>query len=233
MPPMPPQKFNLKILEVRDVTSDVKELTIEKPEGVEHQPGQFMTIKICDDNKQVCMRSYSVLYTPDKKNLQLCIKKVEGGRGSNWICEQAVGTELDILYPAGRFVLPEQLAEELVFIGTGTGLVPLLCMLESFLEGFDKKVKLIFGVRYKEDFYYLDRIEDLKKNIANFELISTVSRPDDEWKGAEGRVTDHMENLNADAQYFICGSGAVIKDVCEHLEEGGVPKENVFHENFG
>jgi CDP-4-dehydro-6-deoxyglucose reductase len=230
---MPPQKYNVKILDVSDLTSNVKEFTIEKPEGSDHLPGQFMTIKICDDNPQVCMRSYSVLSTPDKKNLQLCIKAVEGGRGSNWIFQQPVGTELDIIYPAGKFVLPDELVDELVFIGTGTGLVPLLCMLESFLEGFDKNVKLIFGVRFKEDFYYLDRLEELKKRIPKFELITTVSRPDDEWKGHKGRVTGHMENLNVNAQYFICGSGAVIKDVCEHLEEGGVPEKNVFHENFG
>ncbi len=230
---MPPKKYNLKLLEIRDLTDDVKEFDIEKPEDAEHEPGQFMTIKIDDGKEGVCMRSYSVLYSPDKKNLQLCIKEVPDGRGSGWLCDCKAGDELDVLYPAGRFVLPENLADKSVFIGTGTGLVPLLCMLESFPEGFDKDVTLIFGVRYEEDLFYVDRINKLKEKLPNFNPIFTLSRPEDGWEGARGRVTEHLQNPDPDAQYYICGSAAVLKDVCAHLEEKGVADKNIFHENFG
>jgi len=230
---MPPKMYKVKILDIKDLTHNVKEFTLEKPEGSDHKAGQFMTIKVCDENPQVCMRSYSVMYSPDGKNLQLCIKKVENGRGSSWMFEKKMGEELDVLYPAGNFVMPEELADELLFIGTGTGLVPLLCMLESLPDGFEKKVKLIFGVRYREDLYYMDRISELKNKLKNFEAVYTVSRPDDEWKGAEGRVTVHMDSPSKDAQYFVCGSGVVLKDVCGFLSEKGVPDEKVYHENFG
>ncbi len=230
---MPPQKFNLKLLAVRYLTNNVKEFDIEKPEDAEHQPGQFMTVKIDDGKEGVCMRSYSVLYTPDKKNLQLCIKLVEGGRGSGWFFDCKAGNVLEVLYPAGCFMLPGNLTDKLVFIGTGTGLVPLLCMLESFSEGFDKEVTLIFGVRYEKDLFYVDRINKLKEKLANFNPIFTLSRPDEGWEGAKGRVTEHLQNPDPDAQYYVCGSGVVLKDVCTHLEEKGVPTDNIFHENFG
>jgi ferredoxin-NADP reductase len=233
---MPPQKYTVKILAIRDLTKDVKEFDIEKSQGQAHLPGQFMTIKICDGQESVCMRSYSVMYSQDKSKLQLCVKLVEGGRGSTWLFQKKAGDEMEILYPSGRFILPENLAEKLVFIGTGTGIVPLMCMLESLPEGFDKEVNLIFGVRFKEDLFYQDRIDALKKKLKNFNAILTVSRPEKEWKGAAGRVTDHLQTLNTRdtaAQYFICGSGPVTTDTIKLLEEKGVPKENIFHENFG
>lgn len=230
---MPPALHKIKLLGIKDLTKDVREFTLERPEGEQHKPGQFLTVKVCDDAAQVCMRSYSVLNSPDGNNLQLVVKLVEGGRGSSWLFNLKVDETLEILYPAGRFVMPENLADELVFIGTGTGLVPLLCMLEGLPEGFEKKVKLIFGVRFKEDLYYQERIAELEKKLKNFEVIYTVSRPDDDWAGAKGRVTEHMNDLNVDAQYYVCGSGVVITDVCTHLENQGVPKDKIFHENFG
>ncbi len=230
---MPPQKHTVKVLATRDLTKDVRELDIEKPAGELHLPGQFMTIKICDGKDSVCMRSYSVMDSPDKTMLQLCVKLVEGGRGSAWLFGLKQGDEMEIIYPAGRFVLPETLAEKLVFIGTGTGVVPLLCMMESFPEGFEKQVEFIFGVRFEEDLFYQERIAELGNKLKNFKAILTLSKPDDSWEGAKGRVTDHLQSPDAGAQYFICGSGPVLTSTCELLEEKGVPKENVFHENFG
>jgi len=81
--------------------------------------------------------------------------------------------------------------------------------------------------------YYQERIAALNSRLQNFEVLYTVSRPHDEWDGAQGRVTAHLDDLSLTAQYFVCGSGAVINDVCAHLEENGVPKESLFHENFG
>jgi|WetSurMetagenome_2_1015567.scaffolds.fasta_scaffold05285_4 ferredoxin-NADP reductase len=230
---MPPQKHTVKLLAVRDLTKDVKEFDIEKPQGEAHLPGQFMTIKISDGQQSICMRSYSVMYSPDKSKLQLCIKLVEGGRGSAWLFQRKAGDDLEIIYPAGRFILPENLADKLVFIGTGTGIVPLMCMMESLPEGFDKEVEFIFGVRFKEDLFYRDRIDALKKNLKNFKTILSVSRPEEGWTGSVGRVTDHLQTPDTAAQYFICGSGPVTTDTAKLLEAKGVPKENIFHENFG
>ncbi len=230
---MPPKKHTVKLLAVRELTKDVREFDIEKPEGESHLPGQFMTIKICDGKENMCMRSYSVMDSPDKTMLQLCVKLVEGGRGSVWLFGLKPGDEMEIIYPAGRFVLPENIADKLVFVGTGTGIVPLMCMMESFPEGYEKEVEFIFGVRFEEDLFYRERIMELGKKLKNFKAVMTLSKPGDGWEGASGRVTDHLQTPDPAAQYFICGSGPVLTDTCKLLEEKGVPKENVFHENFG
>lgn len=222
----------VKVKKIDNLTPDVIEMTIDKPEGKHFKPGQFATIKVEDGQPGVCMRSYSVLSGNDTE-LQLCIKKVEGGRGTGFLFSREVGDEMEMMYPLGHFGLPEKLADKLVFIGTGTGLVPLLCMLESLPVDLQSEVKLIFGVRYAKDLFYVDRIEALAQKLPNFKSVITISRPEDGWAGEKGRVTEHLEGVDPTGQYFMCGSGAMIKEVRELLVSKGVPKENVMFENFG
>ena len=63
--------------------------------------------------------------------------------------------------------------------------------------------------------------------------MTTVSQPDEDWNGNKGRVTVYLEELNLEAQYYLCGSGLVITDVTAHLEGKGIPAENILRENFG
>lgn len=229
----PPKQYKLKVLEVKDLTKDVKEITFEKPAGVDFKPGQFAMVKVEDGKTPPLMRSYSVMLSPDGSNLQWAIKLVENGRGSGWLFTKKVGDEMQVLFPLGFFFLPEKLANELVFIATGTGIVPLMCMLEALPSGFEKKVRLLFGVRFGEDMFYEERIKALAAKIPNFEAVMTVSRPDENWKGAKGRVTDHLPAPNPASHYFMCGNQAMITEVQKFMTEKGVPKEQVHFESFG
>lgn len=228
---MAPSFHTVKILGIRDLTEDVKEFLLENPGG-DFRAGQFATIKITDGQNPQCMRSYSVLRN-EGEGLQLIVKRVEGGRGTSFLFSKNVGDEIEILFPLGHFGLPAVLARKVVFIGTGTGLAPLLCMLESLPAGYDGEVELLFGVRFSVDLFYLERIEALKEKLKNFKFTATVSRPQDGWEGAKGRVTEYLKEVDPSAQYFMCGTHDMIMDVKKLLEEKGVAKENVYFENFG
>jgi ferredoxin-NADP reductase len=228
---MAPVFHKVKIIDIKDLNEDIKEFTLDNPGG-EFKPGQFATIKIEDGETPACMRSYSVLSGNEGK-LQMVIKKIEGGRGTSYLFDRQTGDDLQMLYPLGHFGLPGKLASSLVFVGTGTGLAPLLCMLESLPEDYDGEVKLIFGVRFSADLFYVDRVEKLSEKIKNFKLIATVSRPEEGWTGPRGRVTEFLRDVNKDSQYFICGNNQMILDVRNLLVEKQVPKENIFFENFG
>jgi sulfhydrogenase subunit gamma (sulfur reductase) len=228
---MAPVFHKVEIVDVKDLTGDVKEFTLSNPGG-EFTPGQFATIKIEDGQAPVCMRSYSVL-TGDEGKLQMIIKKVEGGRGTAFLFGREKGDALQMLYPLGHFGLPSTLGEKLTFIGTGTGVAPLLCMIESLPASFEGEVKLIFGVRFASDLFYLERIEKIEQKLKNFKLVATVSRPQDGWSGHKGRVTEYLKEVDINGQFFICGTHQMILDVKNLLTEKGVPKENVYFENFG
>jgi ferredoxin-NADP reductase len=179
------------------------------------------------------MRSYSVLNEDAGKNIQMVIKKIDNGRGTSFLFDKTVGDELQMLYPLGHFGLPAKLSDKLTFIGTGTGIAPLLCMLESLPEASEAEVKLIFGVRFATDLFYMDRIEKLTGTLKNFKLIVTISKPQEGWNGYKGRVSEHLQDIDPAGQFFICGSKDMIIDVKKLLEEQQVPRENIMFENFG
>jgi len=222
----------VKIIGVKDLTGDVREFTLDNPGG-EFKPGQFATIRIEDGQMPKCMRSYSIL-KGDENKLQMVIKKIENGRGTTFLFDKNVGDELEFLYPLGHFGLPEKLADKLYFIGTGTGVAPLLCMLESLAETNPDAVStLIFGVRYAADLFYVDRVESLSQRMKNFKLIATVSRPEEDWNGKKGRVTEFLNDVDVNGQFFLCGNHEMILDTKKYLEEKGVASTNIFFENFG
>jgi ferredoxin-NADP reductase len=251
-----PAKFTVKIKKIRKLTEDVIEMDLDMNHSGDFIAGQFATVRINDELPGVCMRSYSLLKGSGGV-LQLCIKKVPSGRGTTYLFGRKEGDELEILYPLGRFVLPEVVlgsGAPLVFIATGTGIVPLLCMIESIAEGVknelpeykaakNRSIKLIFGVRYEKDLFYVERINALKEALPGFEAIFTLSGGEEGWKGARGRVTEHLfvdeteraegaQRAWASAEYFICGGAPVISSVREVLEKNGTEKEHIYFESF-
>lgn len=107
-----------------------------------------------------------------------------------------------------------------LFIGTGTGFAPLYFQIRRALDvKIKEKLHFIFGVRTREDVFYVEELEKLKKNYANFEFSIYLSR--EKIEGFEnGYVTSFLTKQNTDSfdEFYICGSPALVRDVREKLE---------------
>jgi len=105
------------------LTHDVFEIHFKTEEPISMNYGQFVTFIL----PEIGGRSYSVL-EENGTTIKLIIKKVEledsGRWGSIFICDSKVWDTLQGVGPAGHFVLQKNNKNKL-FIGTGTGLVPL------------------------------------------------------------------------------------------------------------
>ena len=224
----------VKIKSVETIADGVKEITFDCPPGVKFAPGQFVGIEITMPNGEKGFRSYSVL-SDKESNLQICVKKVEGGRGSVFLHQQKVGGDLKILFPLGYFSFPQKLKENLFFVATGTGLVPILSLLENLEKmGFKGKAKLFFSVRSEKDLFYEARIKAWAQRNSNFSVIISLSQPGSEWKGLSGRGTVFLEKepLGVGDQVFVCGNGSMIQSVREISLKKGVRKKNIIYEDF-
>ncbi len=225
-------RYSVSIINVHAVTDDVREITFKKPEGASHVPGQFVGIMINDGQDEPGYRSYSLL-EDSEGNLQIVVRLVEGGRGSTYLFAKKPGDQLDILYPLGYFGLPDDHAKKMVFIATGTGLVPLLALIESLPASEEHEITLLFGIRHIKDLFYQERLADLQKTLPNCTVCTTISQPEGDLPAntTKGRVTAHLP-LDPSAQYFMCGSGAMIADVTDTLKKNGVKGNNIFYEDF-
>lgn len=133
----------------------------------------------------------------------------------------------------GHFTLRETDVPK-CFIGTGTGFAPLYYqLLESAKLGYRAKMAFVFGVREKRDVFYVEESQRLGESFPDFVSLRYLSRSEE--PGFErGYVTDFVtaENIAGYREFYLCGSPAMVKDARAKLAELGVPKENVFFEQY-
>ncbi len=188
------------------------------------KPGQYITVRF-KDSVGTFNRAYSVVELREGM-LTLCVTLVDGGRGSAFFENQAVGSELEVTDPKGEFILSETKSPK-VFVGTGAGLAPLLSMMEACP---DVPKTLYFGQRNERELFYLDRL----KKIPNLDVNICLDFSDDDWTGLRGRVTKFVRDapLEKETEVYTCGSDAMMNDLEKVLKKKRHPKNLFFKESF-
>jgi CDP-4-dehydro-6-deoxyglucose reductase len=204
------------------------------------RPGQFIKLKITDD----ITRAYSIAAAiPGIKRLELLIALKNEGEGTPILFEKGqIGETFMVSEALGNFVLPEdplsELADEVCFIATGTGIAPFRGMISELLVSkYMGTVNLIFGTRWMEDLLYRDKFDALDNIHPNFHYIPTLSREDREsWRGKKGRVHPIIESMYRDhrpCHFYICGWSEMVLEAKAHLLKMGYDKNHIHVENYG
>lgn len=210
-------------------------LEVESEEPLHYYAGQYLTILLDGDDER---RSYSIANIPDGSNIvELVIEIIPDGKCAQYIVAAAIGDTVDIIAPFGRFVIPQtSTTEQMLFVATGSGIVPVKAMIEHalFLRSTASTIYLVWGMRYEEDLFWIDMFNEWQHRFSNFVVLYSLSRPSEEWKGMEGRVTMHLDTvpINASTDVFICGNKQVIHDVRERVVQFGAEKKHIHTEQF-
>lgn len=221
-----------KLLKSEQLTHDVFQYDFDfGGTPTDFQPGQFFILKVADGKEPKVNRSYSIASEPNSEFFSLCVKLIPEGRGSEFLRHLPIGGMAEFMAPLGHFFLREG-DKDIVMVATGTGLAPFMSMLPRVGQ---RKVTLLFGVRHREDLFYLEELQQIASSNPNVQLKITLSQPDETWEGEKGRVTDHFEKMDLDAtktQIYICGNGQMVKDIKAMADAKGFVKTDVFLEQF-
>lgn len=236
--------FGLEELEIIDIfeeTSDIKTFKLKRMKGKRvpsYAPGQFLSFEIPNEKK--VFRSYSVSGSPENNNfLQISIKKIENGLGSNWFHSLKVGDTVRAHPPSGLFT-DQGLEPELhrVFIAGGVGITPLFSMLRAAIDRGEKHpITLFFAAKTKRDLAFHNQILEIAKRNENVTYIPILSdEVDSSWTGLKGRLSlqilkEHISDLKT-AKYFFCGPGPLTKALSSSLIECGVHEDSLHSEEF-
>ncbi len=217
----------------RTIARDLLELRFDKPDGLSFRAGQFIQCHVPDGGSMV-LRSYSLSSVPSDPYIELCVKLLPEGKASKLFAGMNLGDTLQFQGPQGRFINAGG-NNPLVFVATGAGMAPVMSMLRDEVE--EKKnnvpVSVLFGVRSEEDIFWVERLQRLADKYVNVRYVLTLSQPTETWKGLSGRVTAHMEkSILPEAEYFLCGSVDMVKDVRLILAAAGVEAKKIHFEIF-
>jgi NAD(P)H-flavin reductase len=122
-------------------------------------------------------------------------------------------------------------AGDLVFGATGTGIAALAPMIDEALDRPVERgrVTLYWGVREERDLFWQDEIDALVERSGGrmcAEIL--VSRPGPTWNGPTGRINPRIFDalgVLARPTFYLCGNGAMIRDVKAGLVERGVDRK--------
>ena len=141
----------LSVRAVVDETADAKSIVFDVPEAeaatFKYRPGQFVTLRLPVAGRHL-PRCYSMSSAPAVDDApRVTVKRVEGGRGSNWVCDHLKpGDVIEVLPPAGVFT-PRSLDGDFLLLAGGSGITPVLSILRSALAQGSGRITLIYANR--------------------------------------------------------------------------------------
>ena len=244
-------KFHsLTIADVRRETEDAVSIAFDIPEELRDdyafRPGQHLTLRAEIGGEDV-RRSYSICSGLDEGEIRVCIKRQPHGVFSGYANENLKpGMTLDVLPPAGRFILdPDAAGDKVrryVLVAAGSGITPLISMAKSLLARDDKaEVTLIYGSRTVKSIIFRREIEALKdKYLSRFTLHHVLSREKRDNELLDGhidgekllRLAGPLFDLEAVDGFYLCGPQAMIESLKSALRDAGVPEDRIHFELF-
>ena len=253
-------KIDRIVKETEDTISIYFDIPNDLKDKYSFKAGQYLTIKAIVNGEEI-RRSYSICTAPHATSPAVSIKRVEGGRMSNYLHDHlSEGQTLDIIAPEGRFtILPDAaLARDHYFFAAGSGITPVMSMIQDVLEHEPKSsCHLIYGSRSEKGIIFNSTLEELrKKHEGQLSVSHTISQPSKVkaggiggllgkksvvWKGDTGRidapkVIDFLAKNPSYTKaqlYYICGPGTMISNVEAALLEHGIGKDLIKKESFG
>jgi Na+-transporting NADH:ubiquinone oxidoreductase subunit F len=177
------------------------------------------------------VRPYSPASNPSEgQKLFIAVSAAHKGIGSDYFKKLSVGDLVEGFGPLGRFILREELAENIVMVASGTGLSPILSMLSVLADKkISNNIRLYFGVRDENELFFVDELDKLQKLLPNFSYEICLSSPSDLWLGNKGYVNDYVKIENPDkTQVYLCGVKEMVETLREKFAKDGVPEENIF-----
>lgn len=137
---------------------------------------------------------------------------------------------------SGAFTLDDVPADnQLVLIGTGTGLAPYMSMLRTQSMCGERRIAVLHGARHSWELGYRNELLMLEHRCSCFTYIPVISRPGDEhesWAGQTGHMQDVWQRkpliakwgaqpTPRDSHVFLCGNPAMIEAMLSILVAEG------------
>ncbi len=180
---------------------------------------------------------------------------VNPGICSSYIFNQKPGDKVMVSGPFGEFFIKENSDREMIYIGGGAGMAPLrshIFHMFHTLKWKHRKVSYWYGGRTKRELFYMEEFRKIEEEFDNFnfyvaldsplpednwQVKSNINSPGDGFKGYimnvlyEQYLKDHPEP--EECEYYYCGPPAMADSIKKTLDELGVPKEQIFFDDFG
>ena len=236
----PIQQAVAEVVSKDRVTHDMRHLVLKliEPTEIAYWPGQYVDIAMPGTEET---RSFSMANVSSKESgqLEFVIRCYPDGKFSHFLdTELAVGDRLDVTGPFGVFTLRDGRDSDMVFVGGGAGMAPILSVLRSLAgKGSTRKVTYYYGARRQRDLCFEKELYALTETLPNFSFVPALSEADasEPWDGEVGLITDVVSRYETDlsaTDCYVCGPPPMVEAAMDVLAGLGAPEKNIYYDKF-
>ncbi|KGL52733.1 MULTISPECIES: NADH:ubiquinone reductase (Na(+)-transporting) subunit F [Porphyromonas] len=180
---------------------------------------------------------------PFDRNTGTWAAGIKPGIASSYIFSLKPGDKVMMSGPYGDFHIQDTDAE-MLYIGGGAGMAPLRAQVLDLFKTLKtgRKVSYWYGARSKNEIFYEEDFREIEREFPNFSFHIALSDPlpEDNWTGYTGFIhqvilDNYLINHEApeDIEYYMCGPGPMANAVKGMLDSLGVPREQLYFDDFG
>lgn len=231
------------VKEIKPETANVKSFTLALPQWMRHRAGQHYDIRLTAEDGYQAQRSYSIASEPEREGqVDITVERINDGEVSTYLHDVLVpGDRIEARGPiGGYFVWEAVMAEHLLLIAGGSGVVPLMSMIRHRAAvGGKNPTALLYSSRTFEDIIYYNELEKLRSANDGFQVFHALTRSQPVgWKGYARRIDQDMLKevagpLGRSVQVYICGPTRLVESAANTLVKLGIPSNQIRTERFG
>lgn len=229
----PARVIKAKVVEVQDMTHDIKCVRLKLSKPLEYSPGQYATLQFSPEH----IRPYSMAGLAEDGELEFHVRVVPDGRVSGYVnSELKAGDAVRVSGPLGTAYLRRKHQGPILCIAGGTGLAPVLSIVRGALVGgMNNPIHIYFGVRSADDIYMADVLTQMAAQHSQVKVHFVVASGPVKAGLRAGLVTDAVaqdwQNLEGFRAY-VCGAPPMVEAAVMQLTGKGLPAEHIYADAF-
>lgn len=240
--------FNIeaKVVDKYNINDNIYILNFEliSPSTLNFTDGQYISVEVSNNQR----RSYSIFSSSSESTsmFKVLVTTSPGGIGSRYFEKLEISDVIVAKGPLGFFTKPSHIEKNLVFICTGTGFGPINSIIKGLINTKKYKehnIHLFYGERnlnnivYSTEYSILFRsriITTYLKCISQSIACTLQATDKNLFKGRVTKPVVDFINKNGihNTDYFLCGSGEMIKELANELSLRGTDQANIHFEKF-
>ncbi len=232
------QIFNAQVVSVTPATPSIRLLTL----NIDNSAFRFLAGQWVELTRDIEGRSYTAGYSITNSPLhrgkiELAIKASAKHPLARWIHSRAMpGDSLQVTQGQGPFVYVPEMSDNLVLIGGGVGVTPLISIFRHVRDAaLPTCTHLLYSVSDSREILFREELEAAARKHDNLRVSITVTHPDAKWQGLTGRIDPiklHAIDMPDDTLFYLCGPKGMVEDLSTMLHELGVPMSRIIFEKW-
>ena len=230
--------FDAQIAAITPATPSIHVLRLAIPDpAFRFLPGQWVDLSIETDGT-THTSGYSITTSPiHQGTIELAIKASARHPVARWVHGRAaVGDHVRVSQGQGPFVYLPEMSDNVVLIGGGVGVTPLLSIFRHVRDAdLPTRVHLVYSVSDSREILFRDELDAAARTHDNLHVSITVTQPDPNWHGLTGRIDPvklHALDVPDDTLYYLCGPRGFVEDMSTLLHGLGVPMNRIIFEKW-